>query len=266
MTNVPPASTAIPRSPASAAGRHRPRPDGREIGAIDLSGLLDLDQYAAGSGAPQSGAARQHIVRTLGGLEGEHDTLLNDDRLAHVQRSDPARHLDTAFDVVPRQRIRLDRAVGPEIRQGIGKQVMGCENAIPFCLLKLADQRRKNAVVAGHGDARSGQELGGPGVGSKIVKRGPADGSGENDFVHVFAAQDRKRLAAGPEADPGVRCMADGGRVGLVLERDHEEGTAGLTARVDDSDRKLAAAGEDAELMRHHPAAAGRRPATNRHG
>ena len=81
---VPPASKAMPRSPAAAARAHRFRADRRQIGPALLTGLHQLDQHAAGTGRASAAAAGQHRVGALGGLDREHDPLLHHAALSDI--------------------------------------------------------------------------------------------------------------------------------------------------------------------------------------
>ena len=95
-----PAATAIPARPAAAALLHGLRADGRQVDTLLLSRLRRLDQDAAPvavldpADLAQLGAAGEHGVGPLGGLDGKHIALGHHGRLADIEAAERADHAE----------------------------------------------------------------------------------------------------------------------------------------------------------------------------
>ena len=68
------------------------------------------------------------------------------------------------------------------------------------------------------------------------------------------------------QPDPAMRRIANDRRIGMALDRDDVMLASGRTALRREMTGKLAAAGDDAELIRHAPFAADRWNGWNPHG
>ena len=92
------------------------------------------------------------------------------------------------------------------------------------------------------------------------VDRVDSDADGRIDEEH--GAQSVKHGACRPQPDPEIDVTANAIRLGMPFEPEHEGFTTDRPAGVQQPDRQITAARDDAELRKHSPRGVGRSDAT----
>ena len=191
----------------------------------------------------------------------KHQPLLHDHGLADIQRPQRPDHGDAARDIAFSLFVGLEAAQGTRRRQQIAEHVLRRHHMKAFAF-QLRRDRLQQPVVAERAGADAGEEFGAPPVRLQFGKAGAAHAAGQHDITRTGGAQSVEHGAGRPQPDPEIDVAADAVRLRMPFEPEHEGLAADRPAGVQQPDRQITAARDDAELRKHSPRGAGRSDAT----
>ncbi len=180
---VPPPSKARPRRPGRKRAAHGLLTDGRQIGPPLLPRLDQLDQDTARPGPGQRAAAREHRIRALHRLDGEHDAGLHDAALTDIGRAERPADGDAARDIGLRLLVRrgFREQSGPADQPA--QDLMGAEDAKTF-LAQDADHRLEQAVIAHEGGTADARQKPQPlRIGPQVAEGGAPDRTDQDEIA-----------------------------------------------------------------------------------
>jgi len=270
---------AVDHTTAASATISWPR-SVREREVSITAGMLDIAAsqprpahrhlHAARTLASESRAAPQQRVGSLDRLDPKHQALLYDHRLTDIERADRARDPDTPGNIDHRVVTRLEPSKRAfRYRGSLVEQFMRADQ-MEALGLELLCERRQQAVITQHSITDLGEELRGAPIRPHRDEARTSNSAGDHQIADAVVAQQLEPLRGGAHPAPRMGHAHDRLGRGLALKRQHKYVAAPRPADFDEAARKLAAAGDNAELggsaTRHSPPSVGRSPGSNPHG